>query len=209
MGRKLLLVGLWFPLSAALLISLLVNLVVLGESHKAAVAHAAQPLADAPPLYDLRINTNIAAGQTAQVLSAIVTAGDGRPYLLEAFLTAHTSPLAPYAAALVTESDANSIDYRLVAAIAMCESNLGKRIPGGSYNAWGISIESGETSGATFKGWAQAIAWVSRYVRDEYTLKGLGDLRSMGAKWAPPSVNTGYSWTSCVDSFMKAIENSP
>ena len=44
------------------------------------------------------------------------------------------------------------IDYRLVPAIAMCESNAGKRMPTkDSFNAWGISVETGETSGAKFQ----------------------------------------------------------
>lgn len=209
MGRKILLAVVWFPLSGILLVTLLVNLVFLSRSQQSAVAQTAGPKENDAPLHDFRINTNVAAGQTAQVLSATVTAGDGRAYLLEDFLNEHTSPLAPFSEALVTEADVNHIDYRMVAAIAMCESNLGKRIPGGSFNAWGIAVYSGENSGATFQSWSEAIVWVSRYIREQYAEKGLTNLKDMSAKWAPPSVNTDYSWAACVDSFMKDIVDIP
>jgi len=94
-----------------------------------------------------------------------------------------------------------------VPAIAMCESNAGKRIPSkDSYNAWGISVETGETSGAKFPNWLYAIDWVSRYLRDKYFARGITDLIDIGAIYAPPSVANGNSWANCVGQFMEEIQ---
>jgi hypothetical protein len=89
----------------------------------------------------------------------------------------------------------------------MCESNVGKRIPSrNSFNAWGISVYTGQNFGATFKDWPHAIDWVSKYIKEKYYDKGVTDLKEIGAIWAPPSVEKGYSWTRCVESFLESIQ---
>ena len=80
----------------------------------------------------------LASAGSTQIVNTTIISGDARASLLEAFLSNHDSPMTPYAEFLVQQADENSIDYRMVTAIAMCESNLGKRIPSkDSYNAWG------------------------------------------------------------------------
>lgn len=147
-----------------------------------------------------------AAGGTSRVLSATVTAGDARVLLLSEFLKKHTSPMAPYADTFVSEADRYGIDFRLLPAIAMCESNLGKHIPShDSYNAWGVAVYTGQLSGKKFDSWANAISWVTKYVKEQYYDKGYTDLYDIGAIWAPPSVGNGYSWTKCVEGFQRSI----
>lgn len=147
-----------------------------------------------------------AAAGTAQILGAQVVGGDARPLLLGAFLQSYDSPMAPYANVMVREADKNGIDFRLLVAIAMCESNLGKHMPtSDSYNAFGIAVYTGQITGATFNNWPHAIEWVSQYIKENYYNQGITDLKAIGAKWAPPSVNTGYSWTNCVSEFQKSI----
>lgn len=198
MLRKLLLLVAWFPLA---LILLVVNLALLtvADHPQAAAVDPTTPIAQA------QLAQTTLSG-TGQLLGTYVTAADARALLLQSFLQSHDSPLAPHANFIVEEADRNGIDFRLVVAIAMCESNLGKKMPSSdSYNAWGIAVYSGQTSGAEFGNWSEAISWVSTYIRERYYEKGLTDLKEIGAVWAPPSVEKGYSWTNCVDTFQQSI----
>jgi len=114
--------------------------------------------------------------------------------------------MAPYADLIVQKSDEKGIDFRLVVAIAMCESNAGKRMPSrNSYNAWGIAVYTGQLTGANFRDWPHAIDWVTTYIKEKYYDRGLIDLKDIGAVWAPPSVKTGYSWSNCVEAFQDSI----
>lgn len=199
MIRKLLLVSIWFPLTFLFLIG---NLAVLAATIQ--TKHTGPQLSIVPYTTD---DFQIAASSgTSQVLGTTIVAADARSLLLESFLRQHGSPMAPYAETIVQKADENGIDFRLVVAIAMCESNLGKHMPSrNSYNAWGISVYSGQQNGATFPNWTYAIEWVSKYIKEKYYDRGLIDLKDIGAVWAPPSVEKGYSWTNCVASFQKSI----
>ncbi len=197
MARKILLVLAWYP---SMLVLLLGNLMVLSTLRSLALLDAASrsERQSQPQL--------LASATTGQVLSSTVVADDARTLLLQSFLMQHESPLAPYADLIVGDADENGIDFRLVVAIGMCESNLGKRIPSkDSFNAWGIGVYTDRTSGAMFQSWPEAIAWVSRYIRQRYYDRGIMDLRNIGAIWAPPSVENEFSWTRCVESFQQSI----
>lgn len=196
MIRKALLTVLWFPLAFVLLILNLVLLrsLYLEQSPVLAANTTAQPK-----------NLTASAG-SAQILGASVIAGDARSLLLASFLEQHGSPMAPYAELLVKEADTNGLDFRMVVAIAMCESNLGKRMPKkDEFNAWGIAVYTGENKGKAFDSWPHAITWVSQYIKTKYYDRGITDLKKIGAIWAPPSVEAGYSWTNCVQNFQGNI----
>lgn len=198
MLRKALIILCWFPLTMALLA---INLtLLLRVTAKTRVATTIQP--QLPPM---RI---VAASYgTEQVLGASIIAGDARALLVSKFLQQHTSPLAEYSEYIVDRAQHYSIDYRLVPAIAMCESNVGKRMPSkDSYNAWGISVETGEISGAKFPNWMYAIDWVSKYLKEKYYARGITELVDIGAIYAPPSVANGNSWANCVGHFMEEIQ---
>lgn len=144
---------------------------------------------------------------TGRVLGTSITAEDARPIIIGKFLRKHGSPITPYSGILVSEADAHDLDYRLVVAISMCESNAGKRMPSNdSHNAWGIAVYTGQQSGATFKDWPSAIRWVSNFLKERFFDRGITDLKKVGAIWAPPSVEKGYSWTNCVENFLSEIE---
>ena len=196
--KKALLVVLFFPF---VFILLLVNLTVLSASR----SWQPQLPLSATPIGDTSFQLTASAG-TAQVLSATVIPGDARGLLLQSFLERHKSPMAPYAQYLVQQADDKGIDFRLVVAIAMCESNLGKRMPRlDEYNFAGIAVYTGQTTGASFDSWQHAIRWVTSYIKEKYYDRGIVDLRDIGAIWAPPSVEKGYSWTNCVESFQGSI----
>lgn len=198
MLKKALVVVCWFPLTLALLainLSLLMSLT--------SKTNAQQTMR--PQLPPMRIAA--ASYGTEQVLGASIMAGDARALLLAKFLEKHASPLAEYSDYIVDRAQHYDIDYRLVSAIAMCESNAGKRMPSkDSYNAWGISVETGEISGAKFPNWMYAIDWVSKYLKEKYYARGITSLIDIGAIYAPPSVANGNSWANCVDHFMEEIQ---
>jgi hypothetical protein len=58
---------------------------------------------------------------------------------VEAFLAGRGAPLADHAATIVAAGIEHDVDPRLIVGIAIAESNGGKRLPAGSYNAWGWS----------------------------------------------------------------------
>lgn len=197
MIRKLLLTALWFPLTFILL---LVNLALLRSLY---LEQSQLEAADTTQWPSKHIT---AAAGTAQILGTSVIAGDARALLLQSFLEQHNSPMAPYADLIVREADADGLDFRLVVAIAMCESNLGKRMPKkDEFNAWGIAVYTGANNGKAFDSWPHAIAWVSKYIKSKYYDRGITDLKDIGAIWAPPSVEKGYSWTNCVQNFQGNI----
>lgn len=199
MIRKGVLVILWFPLTFLLLLLNLTLLVKTTRSVSATSSVSNTTISD-----DIRKIT--ATTGTAQILGYSVVAGDARSLLLERFLTRYQSPMASYADLIVKEADTNNLDFRLVVAIAMCESNLGKKMPlKDSYNAWGIAVYTGTKTGKEFDSWPHAISWVSRYIKETYVDKGITDLKDIGAIWAPPSIENGYSWTNCVEKFQQTI----
>jgi len=188
---------LWFPLTFILLI---VNLALLASS--ANWSHPAFPLSNTAP----NENSVTAAGGTSEVLSANVIAGDARTLLLESFFNKNNSPMAPYADLIVREADTYGFDFRLLPAIAMCESNLGKRVPLKSgFNPFGIAVYTGTQAGKNFDSWQEAIEWVGGYMYDRYFARGITTLEDIGAIWAPPSTTDGGSWADCVRYFQNSI----
>lgn len=201
MPKKLLLVTAWFPLT---LILLLVNLTLLSELPHVTVTGENRLNAQAPQ--DTGFQLAAASEGTSQVLSASITSADAREYLVESFLRKHQSPMAGFAHTIVNEADKNGIDFRLVTAIAMCESNAGKRMPKkDEFNAFGIAVYTGQLNGKSFDSWPHAIEWVSQYIKTHYYDIGLRELVEMEAKWAPPAVTNGHSWSNCVESFQNEI----
>jgi hypothetical protein len=135
-----------------------------------------------------------------------VIAGDARTVLLESFFQKNSSPMTPYADLIVAQADTYGFDFRLVPAIAMCESNLGKHVPlKAGFNPFGIAVFTGAQAGKSFGSWQDAIVWVSQYLHDRYFARGITTLADIGAIWAPPSVTNGGSWANCVQQFENSI----
>lgn len=104
---------------------------------------------------------------------------------------------------MVTAADKYDLDYRLLPAIAMKESGLGKVIPKNSYNAWGWAIFTGKNSGAAFSGWEEAVDTVARGIKKNYVDKGLTSPEAIMAKYTPSSDG---SWAADVIFTMNQIE---
>jgi hypothetical protein len=138
--------------------------------------------------------------ETGEVLGT-VTQEDARPVIIEKYLERYDSPLLPYAQDLFEASEKYGVDYKLIVAIAQCESNLCKKAPEGSFNCWGF--ENGETK---FLSWQQAFNQVAKTLRERYLDQGLTTPEEIMPKYAPPSVEKGGPWAKCVTQFMDELE---
>lgn len=197
MVRKTLLVLLWFPMTIVLLVINLNVLTVLSRIEK-------------PTLPISAVSPNeagfAATSGSPAVLSATVIAGDARTLLLEKFFKRNASPMTPYTNLIVQEADKYGFDFRLVPAIAMCESNLGKHVPlKAGFNPLGIAVYTGTQKGKNFESWEHAITWASKYIYDKYYSKGITNLVDIQQYWAPPAAGTGNSWANCVQFFENSI----
>ena len=200
--KKLLVVVVWTP---ATILSLVASILLLNSYSK--VRAGGTLLAyQAKEMFPRNEYQFFAA--LPQVLGSFTIAiarEDARPEILHQFLQKHNSPFVNYADSIVAASDANQIDFRIITAIGMCESNLGKNMPADSYNAWGFAVYTGEDSGATFKDWDHAIRIMADYLSKKYYNQGLTSPEEIGPIYAPPSINTGNSWAKCVRTYMEEL----
>jgi hypothetical protein len=140
------------------------------------------------------------AGASAGLKQSTNFSSDSRVTTLRKFLKGHQSPLTDYADELVAASDKYGLDWRLVAAISGVESTFGKKIPRGSYNAYGWA-----NGDYRFKSWEDSIEIVSQTLRTKYIDKGAPTINKIGRRYAPPST----TWARNVKFFMYKIESFP
>lgn len=133
--------------------------------------------------------------------SASITQEDGRVEKIRQFLASYNSPLEPFAGDIVQAADEYGLDYRLVPAIAMQESNECKKIPEGSNNCWGYGIY-GKTV-TKFANYHDAIFTVTKTLATKYKQKGLVTPDEIMTRWTPSSDG---SWAFSVNQFMDALQ---
>jgi len=126
---------------------------------------------------------------------------DARPIIIKKYLEKYQSPMAPYADLIVETSDKYGLDWRLLVAIAQQESNLGKKAPSNSYNAWGWGIHSRGT--LLFSGWEQGIETVAKGIKEKYIDKGYTTPEEIMSKYTPLSSG---SWAFGVNQFIQELE---
>lgn len=143
--------------------------------------------------------------------------GDARPVILKQFFAKHQAPLSDHAELMVSTADRYNIDWRLVPAIAMCESNGGKKIPEGSANAWGWGASdydlANKTGNYMLGDWEKSIETVTKGLAENYYHLidlsdgeiGLDDLWQVMEKYAPPSAAKGGPWSKCVHQYMQEL----
>lgn len=180
-------------------ILLLVNLTVLSLYHSAYAKRNTNSSTDL---------TLVSQQGTGKVLGTSIEAADARSFLLKLFIERYQpdSPFLPLTDYLVATADTYQLDFRLIPAIAMCESNLGAKIPSkDSFNAWGIAVYTEQSNGKKFNDWEHAIDWVGKFIREKFYNRSIIDLAEIGAIWAPPSVAKNDSWARCIEGFMDKI----
>lgn len=130
-----------------------------------------------------------------------IIAAEARPEIIRQYLKDHQSPMLPYADHLFAMAEKYGLDYRLMVAIAQCESNLCKKSPPDSFNCWGF--ENGATQ---FLSWEQAIEQVAKTLKERYIDQGLVTPEEIMPKYAPPSVEKGGPWAKCVNQFLEELK---
>lgn len=133
----------------------------------------------------------------------VVIKEDGRSKIIEDFFKGYNSVLANYSAKFVAVADKYNLDYRLMPAIAMQESNGAKKVISDSFNPFGYGIYGGKV--LKFNSWEQAIERVGKGLRDDYLNLGLNTPDKIMAKYTPPALENGGSWAKGVKSFMAEL----
>ena len=129
------------------------------------------------------------------------TVNDARPIIIRKYLEKYNSPLAHCSDLFVTVSDKYGLDWRLLVAIAQQESNLGKKVPDGSYNPFGWGIHSKGT--LHFSSWEEGIETVAKGIKEEYVDKGYTTPEEIMSKYTPSS---NGSWSFGVNQFIQELE---
>lgn len=136
------------------------------------------------------------------VFSYEITEADARVELVRQFLARYNSPLKPYSRDIVDSADAYGIDFRLIPAIAMQESNLCKKIvvENAEYNCWGYGIYGNKTT--SFKNYKEGIETVTKSLA-KYKNHGLKTPEEIMQRYTPRSDG---SWSFSVEFFMDKLK---
>ena len=126
---------------------------------------------------------------------------DARIEIIRQFFEKYKSPLEPFAQNVVEDADKYGLDYRLLPAIAMQESNLCQKIIADSYNCWGFGIYGKKVT--RFESYPEAIDTVTRTLVNNYIAGGLDTPLEIMKKYTPS--NNG-SWAYSVNYFMNLLQ---
>jgi hypothetical protein len=163
--------------------------------------------------YNSKIHNNLFGLNTSQgvafaalpsaenVLGDSVVSKDARIEIVRQFFARYNSPLEPFAQNIVENADKYSLDYRLLPAIAMQESNLCQKIITDSYNCWGFGIY-GKTV-TKFGSYPEAIETITRTLATNYIAGGLNTPDQIMKKYTPSS---NGSWANGVNFFMGLLQ---
>lgn len=154
--------------------------------------------------YEVSKNTNFRAlPDTTSSLDILIPEVDVRIGALQSFLMRHKSPLVDYSEKFVAVADVHGLDYRLLPAIAMQESNLCKKtLESAPHNCWGFGIYGSKRTG--FDNYDQAIEQVATTLSKKYIAKGLVTPEEIMSKYTPGS---NGSWAEGVHFFMDQIDS--
>lgn len=128
---------------------------------------------------------------------------DARAKIIENFFKRYNAPLAKFSEEFVTVADKYKLDYRLLPAISMQESNGGKKVIADSNNPFGYGIYG--KSVKKFDSYQQAIERVGRGLKEDYIDQGLTTPAKIMPKYTPPSVALGGPWAKGVSTFMEEL----
>jgi len=144
-------------------------------------------------------------GAENQGSSTIIESADARIPLVQNFLERHKSPILAeepeFATFLVEMADRYEIDFRLLPAIAMQESNLCKVIPKDSHNCLGLGVHSRGTWG--FETYADNFEAAAKILKKNYIDIGLVTPAQIMTKYTPSS--PGGAWAKSVNQWMSEM----
>lgn len=187
MFRKLVFLSAWFLLTPPLII--LTLFLFYNSNQNTSESAINKPI----KITEIQIDNAI----EGEVLATQID--DMRPIIVEKFLQG--TPLAAYSEQIVEASDKYGIDYRLIPAIAMKESQGGLAIDQSTHNAWGF--ENGRT---VFTSWDLAIESVGKTLKTRYIDKGRTTPEEIMVIYAPPQLLTGGKWAKDINLFFSQME---
>lgn len=155
-----------------------------------------------PINYDFKLYA--ALPQPNSETSEKITTSDARAKIVENFFLGYKSSLLIYSEYFIQVADKYYLDWRLLPAISMQESNGGKKIISNSYNPFGYGIYG--DSVVRFSSWEEGIERVAKALREDYLNKGLDTPYEIMTKYTPPSLAKGGSWAKGVSSFMEELK---
>jgi hypothetical protein len=130
---------------------------------------------------------------------------DGRVDIVAAFLARYKSPLTPYdkyAKVLVSVADTYGLDYRLLPAIMMQESNLCKASDPTIHNCLGFGIHKRGT--LSFDTYEEGFDRAARELKERYLDIGLTTPEQIMTKYTPSSPNG--AWAKSVTQWITEME---
>ncbi len=141
------------------------------------------------------------AKSPSMLVTTVIESEDARGELIAQFLERHKSPMQPYdfyGKKLVEIADRYQIDFRLLPAIAMQESNLCKnQNPGAPKNCLGFGIHKSGT--LDFDSYEAGFERAGRELKAYYIDKGLLTVEQIESKYTPSS---NGSWANSVNQWM-------
>lgn len=193
--KKLFIFFAWSLLSIGVLLTSSASLIFYNQYlEKVAQDESILPSSDS----DLQIVN--ASGDVKGVESVIETQ-DAREIIVANFLERHNSPMQPYSyygTKLVEIADQNGLDFRLMPAIAMQESNLCKVTnPGAPHNCLGFGIHQRGT--LDFESYEAGFERAAREIKERYVDIGLETPEEIMTKYTPSS---NGSWAESVKQWM-------
>lgn len=132
-----------------------------------------------------------------------ISHADGRAKVIENFFKAYKAPLADSSNDFIKIADRYNLDWRLLPAISMQESNGGKKVINNSFNPFGYGIYGKVVT--KFKSWEEAIERVGRSLREDYLNLGLKTPYQIMTKYTPPSLSKEGAWAKGVITFMEEL----
>jgi len=129
---------------------------------------------------------------------------DGMNQLVYKYLIKYKSPMTISADSFVNIFRKYKIDPIIPLAIAQCESNLGRKMPEGCHNPFGLGIHSQGT--LCFETWELGYEKMAKTLKENYINQGLVTIEDIMAKYCPLSLEKGGSWAKCVNQFSQEIE---
>lgn len=151
--------------------------------------------------------TNMMALPQGEVkgISTVYETGDARGDIVNGFLERYKSPVLledpEFGYTLVEIADKYGLDYRLLPAIAMQESNLCKVIPSNSFNCLGFGVHSRGTM--RFENFESNFDTAAKTLKTKYVDIGLTTPEKIMTKYTPSS---NGSWAASVNQWIAEME---
>lgn len=139
---------------------------------------------------------------TQNIFGDKIQIADSRTEILRQFFARYKSPLEPLASYFVKKAEEYQLDFRLLPAIAMQETNLCLKSQPDSYNCWGFGVYGGKYR--YFDSYEQAIDIISKTLALRYrNTHGLVTPEEIEKMYNP---NSSGAWAFSVNHFMDVME---